>query len=240
MGDLNWLTVVTAALLLIGGLLGYINGLIKTILNLVIGAVTLLLVLVLSPRVNAYLQTQTGLVDYIGGRVEGIVWEQVENMQKNGEAFTLDAAGQQQLLENLPFLPTLKEALQENELVNGYADQGQEAFVSIVSSVAAGQIVILLAYFATFVVVFFVLRVMMLLLNVLEHLPLLHGINKLAGLAFGLAEGLLAVWLLGLVLTMAGTTQLGRSAAQCIGESPFLTAVYGNNLLQQIIFWSAK
>mgnify|MGYP007121872190 CR=1 FL=1 len=46
MMDGNWLMVVTAAILIIGGLLGYINGLIKTILNLVIGMITLVLVLV--------------------------------------------------------------------------------------------------------------------------------------------------------------------------------------------------
>lgn len=240
MDGANWLMIATVAILAIGGLLGYINGLIKTILNLVIGAVTLILVLFLSPRVSAYLQTQTGIPDYIENRVEGIVWEQVESMDKNGEEWIPDQAGQEELVAALPFLPALKEALLENDAVGNYVDQGREMFVAAASNVIAEQIVVLLAYFATFVVVFFVLRVVVFLLNVLEHLPLLHGVNKLAGLVFGLAEGLLAVWLLGLVLTMAGTTELSRSAAQCIDESPFLTALYGHNLLQYIIFWSVR
>lgn len=137
-------------------------------------------------------------------------------------------------------MPALTDSILANEAVSGYANQGLEAFASYISHAVSEQIVILLAYFATFLAVFFVLRVIVLLLNVLEHLPLLHGINKLAGLIFGLAEGLLAVWLLGLALTMAGTTGLGQSAARCISESSFLTAIYGNNLLQQIVFWAAR
>ena len=163
---------------------------------------------------------------------------QIETMQAGGQEILLDRAGQEELVRSLPFLPALTDSILANEAVGGYAGQGLEAFASYISHAVSEQIVILLAYFATFLAVFFVLRVIVLLLNVLEHLPLLHGINKLAGLIFGLAEGLLAVWLLGLALTMAGTTGLGQSAARCIGESSFLTAIYGNNLLQQIIFWS--
>ncbi len=235
----NWLMIVTVAILAVGGLLGYVNGLIKTVLNLVIGAVTLVLVLFLSPRVNSYLQTQTDLPNYIESRVEAVVWEQAESMLENGQEQLLDQVDRQKLIESLPFLPMLTETLLEKEAVSGYAEQGMEAFVAGISHVISSQIVVLLAYFATFLVVFFILRVAALLLNVLEHMPLLHGINKLAGLFFGLAEGLLAVWLLGLVLTLAGTSELSRSAARCISENSFLAAIYGNNLLQKIIFWSA-
>ena len=239
MMDGNWLMVVTIVILAAGALLGYINGLIKTVLNLVIGAVTLVLVLLLSPRVSSYLQTQTSLPNYIESRVEAVVWEQAEGMLENSQEQILDLAGQQKLVESLPFLPMLTETLLEKEAVNGYAEQGMEAFVAGISHIISDQIVVLLAYFATFLIVFFILRVAALLLNLLEHMPLLHGINKLAGLFFGLAEGLLAVWLLGLVLTLAGTSEISRSAARCIGENSFLAALYGNNLLQKIIFWSA-
>ena len=99
MMDGNWLMVVTIVILAAGALLGYINGLIKTVLNLVIGAVTLVLVLLLSPRVSSYLQTQTSLPNYIESRVEAVVWEQAEGMLENSQEQILDLAGQQKLVE---------------------------------------------------------------------------------------------------------------------------------------------
>ena len=109
-----------------------------------------------------------------------------------------------------------------------------------ISEAISGQIIVLMAYFATFLVVFFALRIAVFLLNILEHLPLVHGVNKFAGLLAGLAEGLVAIWILGIVLSVIGTTPLGQSAAECIRKSVFLQVLYGNNLLQQIIFWSVK
>lgn len=237
MTDVNWLLVVTAAILIVAAVLGYVRGLIKTILNLILGAVTLILVLILSPRVCAFLQ-QTSLPEYVNERVESVVWEQIEQAQERQQEIILDQAGQESFIEELPFFPALKDAVLKNEALNEYASEGLEQFAGYVSGTVADKIIVLIGYFITFLVVFFVLRLAVFLLNLLEHLPLLHGINKLAGLAVGLAEGLLVVWILGIVLAFIGTTALGQSAAQCIHESRFLSLLYGNNLLQQIVFWS--
>ncbi|MCI8402499.1 MAG: CvpA family protein [Lachnospiraceae bacterium] len=240
MGNMNWLMMVTVAILMVGALLGYINGLIKTILNLVIGAVTLILVLILSPRVCTFLQEQTGLPDYVGSRTEAVVREQVQELLAEQPGFVFDEAGQEALVEKLPFLPALKEAVSGSEQVQDFASQGTEYVITFISDAVAGQIIVLLAYFVTFVAVFLALRVVVFLLNILEHLPVIHGVNKLAGLVVGLAEGVIAVWILGTLLSVAGTTQLGQSAAQCIRESGFLTAIYGHNLVLRIIFWSLR
>lgn len=240
MNDVNWLVVVTAAILIVAGMLGYINGLIKTILNLVLGVVTLILVLIFSPKVCAFLQQETGLPEYINTKVEAVVWEQIEKQQENKQEILLDSAGRESFIEELPFVPAMKKALLENEQLNEYANQGLEQFAAFVSSTVSEKIVILIGYIATFLAVFFVLQLLVFLLHILEHLPLVHGINKLTGLALGLAEGVLIVWGLGIVLTVFGTSSLGQSAAQCIAESRFLSVLYGHNLLQQIVFWSVK
>ena len=84
MSDVNWLMVVTAAILIVAAMLGYINGLIKTILNLVLGIVTLVLVVVMSPKVCEFLQDKTPLPEYIQTKAEKIVYEQVENKIREG------------------------------------------------------------------------------------------------------------------------------------------------------------
>lgn len=237
MTDVNWLVVVTAAILIVAAMLGLVNGLIKTILRLVIGVVTLILVLILSPRACAYLQEETKLPAYISTKAESVVWEEIDKHQAEQGEIILDEAGRENFVNGLPFFPALKEAVLENEQIREYANQGLEQFASYISATVADKIVVLIGYFATFVLVFFALRVLVFLLNIVEHLPLVHGLNKLAGMAVGLAEGVFIVWILGILLTVIGTTPLGQSAAECISESKFLTMLYGNNLLQQMIFW---
>lgn len=146
----------------------------------------------------------------------------------------MDEQGQSAVIDQLPFVASVKDQLLETG--QEYLAQSTQAFASFVSSELTDTIVTLVGYIVTFVVVFFLLRLLVFLLRILEHLPIIHGLNKLGGLAAGLIEGLLIVWILGIVLTVAGTTEIGQSAAQCVAASEFLTAVYGNNLLLEIIF----
>jgi len=240
MGETNWLLVLTAAIFIVMAMVGYIRGFIKTIVNLVIGMVTFVLVMALSPKVCDFLR-QTSLPQYVETKVETVIWEKVEDLRASGQEIILDGAGQGgRLIDELPFAPILKNTLLNNEQLENSADQGLEQFAAYISRLAAERIIVLAGYAMTFLIVFFVLRVVVFLLNILEHLPLLHGLNKLAGLAMGLLEGLLIVWVLGIALTIFNTTELGQSGAQCIRQSSFLTALYGHNLLEQIIFWAAK
>ena len=232
--DSNWLLIVTIAILAVAMLFGYMRGLIRTVLNLIIGVLTFILVLIFSPQVCGFLQENTGLPAYVETRVEAVVWQTIEEQTGGNTEAVLDAQGQSAVIDQLPFVASVKDQLLETG--QEYLAQGTQAFASFVSSELTDTIVTLVGYIVTFVVVFFLLRLLVFLLRILEHLPIIHGLNKLGGLAAGLIEGLLIVWILGIVLTVAGTTEIGQSAAQCVAASEFLTAVYGNNLLLEIIF----
>ena len=235
MNEINWLMVVTAAILIVAGLLGYINGLIKTILNLVLGAMTFALVIFVSPYVCDYLQEQTPLPGYIQTKVESIVLEKAE--EKLQEGISLEQLGLDGLVEELPFLPAMKDAVLENEMFQEQATQEVQELASDIGAVVAEKVIVLIGYFSTFVVVFVALRILAFVLDIVGRLPLINRINKMTGLVAGLAEGLVVVWILGIGLTLIGTTELGQSAALCVQESKVLSVIYGYNLLQEIVFW---
>ena len=235
MSDINWLMVVTAAIFIVAGMLGYINGLIKTILNLVLGAMTLVLVVMVSPRVCTFLQEQTPLPGYIQSKAEGIVIEKAE--EKLQEGITLEQLGADAIVEELPFLPALKDAVLESEQFQGQASQRVQELAANIGKVVAEKVIILISYFTTFVVVFVALRIIAFVLDIIGRLPLINGINKMTGLVAGLAEGLVVVWILGIGLTLISTTDLGQSAAVCVQQSKFLSVIYGYNLLQKLVFW---
>ena len=68
-------------------------------------------------------------------------------------------------------------------------------------------------------------------LGIAAKLPVLHGINKLAGLLLGLAEGVFAVWVLFFVITVCSTTEWGGKLLVMIAENDILCWIYRSNLL---------
>ncbi len=68
-------------------------------------------------------------------------------------------------------------------------------------------------------------------LGIAAKLPVLHGINKLAGLILGLAEGVLAVWVLFFVITVCSTTEWGGKLLVMIAQNDILSWLYRTNLL---------
>ena len=72
-------------------------------------------------------------------------------------------------------------------------------------------------------------------LDLLAKLPVLRQINTVAGLAAGIAEGLLLVWVLFAILTMFAGSEFGKDALAMIGENPLLDFLYKNNLVSKYI-----
>lgn len=232
-GSVNWLLIVTVAILAVCAVMGMVHGLIKTIFELIIGVATLILVMILSPHVTAFLQEQTGLQDNLSAKVEEVLWEQYEEQD-----FSLNKDTFNEYVNSLPFFPVFKDEILNNQAVQGTVEEGVGQIIGAISQTVAGKMVVLIGYGLTYLIIFLALRILAALLNIIEKLPILHGINKLGGLVIGLAEGLFAVWILGILFTVFGMTSIGLSAAACIENSAFLTFVYGHNLLQQIIFWA--
>jgi hypothetical protein len=164
--------------------------------------------------------------------VESVLWEKYEEQD-----FTLSTDTLDQYVDGLPFFPSIKKAILQNETVQSSIQNGVSQSIHAMGEMVAGKMVALIGYAVTYLCIFLILRILASLLNILERLPIIHGVNKLGGLIVGLAEGLFAVWILGIVFTVFGMTELGQSAAACIQESTILSILYGHNLLQQIVFW---
>ena len=68
-------------------------------------------------------------------------------------------------------------------------------------------------------------------LGIAAKLPILHGINKTAGLLLGLGEGILAVWIFFFILTVCISTETGMKMLLMIADSEILSWIYRHNLL---------
>ena len=69
----------------------------------------------------------------------------------------------------------------------------------------------------------------------MARLPILSGVNKLAGAALGGAEGLIFLWLAFLLITAFSTTEWGMNLNRMIESSSWLSFLYDNNLLAKFV-----
>ena len=69
------------------------------------------------------------------------------------------------------------------------------------------------------------------LVDLIARLPILYGLNKIAGALLGLAHGLLLLWVGGLLLDLFSATPLGMSLMDQVRESTWLSLLYHYNLL---------
>lgn len=68
-------------------------------------------------------------------------------------------------------------------------------------------------------------------LGIVSHLPILHGLNKTAGLLLGFAEGVVLVWIFFVIITVCASTSVGGQLLKMTAQSSILSWLYRNNLL---------
>ncbi len=137
------------------------------------------------------------------------------------EASSLPAAWQQGLLNRLPAT-----AGQANDItVNGAASP-----LALLANELAGRILTALVFFVLFIIILFVIRlVLQLISNVVNKLPVIGALNRVAGLFAGVAYGLMLVLIALLVVTLA--VPWLPEAARTVSETTLLSFFYNNNPL---------
>ena len=99
----------------------------------------------------------------------------------------------------------------------------------------AGQVVQRLAWVLSFALILAVLSVVVHFLDILARLPVLKNINRLGGLAIGLLEGLIVVWILFLAVFLCQGTEFGREMMDTIQGNAILKLISDSNILEHMI-----
>ena len=131
----------------------------------------------------------------------------------------------------------MKDKLLENNNNEVYKSLGVGSFVSYIGAYLAKLITDIIAFLLTFLLVTLVVRITMYALNIMGELPVLYGLNRVAGGILGLATGLLLVWVFFAGITLAYQTALGKECFTMIESNQFLSFLYENNPILQ---WVTK
>lgn len=225
---MNWLFLVAAVFIGFHVFDGVRRGFIKKAVSALSLVITLVLVTWITPGVNTFLQNHTSIHKSIQTACT--------------ELFTDDAydaevkTNQVQMIENMALPDNLKAMLLENNNAEAYSFLNVTGFYEYVGAYLANVIVSALSYLIAFVVVWTLVRIALVACNIVAMLPVLHGVNKLAGAALGAAEAVVLIWIAFLIVTIFCNGALGQMIFGLIEENAFLSFLYSRNVIMNIVF----
>ena len=144
-------------------------------------------------------------------------------------------ASDEDLINSLPLPAVLKKNLIKNNTESVYKAFGIDELKKYIANYLTGLIFNVLSFILVYAGVMIILTVAVSALDLVAKLPVIHSMNKLGGLLFGLVNGLVVLWIICLVVTVFSGTGLGSLIYAQINENPWLRLIYNNNYLLVIM-----
>lgn len=224
---MNWLLIIVAGIILFNVFDGIRCGFIRKAVSMLSLVATLVLVTWLTPMITGFLTEYTPIQKSLQEKCAQMLYDDDYNEKEKSD--------QVSAIEAMPLPDNIKEMLLENNNYEAYHLLNVTGFYEYVGAYLARMIISAMAYLIAVIVVWTSLRAVLTALNIIAKLPVLHGINKLAGGVLGAAEGIAFVWIAFLVVTVFCNGSLGQQFFNLISESRLLTFLYTQNIIMKIV-----
>ena len=201
---------VAVAVLVLAAWRGYRLGIIKMLLYVAVLLITMVLSGILVRPAAEMVKNNTSLYANIE--------EAVADMIEDHEVTNIEAA------MNLPFPEYMLEEIQQ-------AMEVDSTVADVAAEVIASQIFNAIVYICLNILIYVILRIIVSALGIVAQLQVIKEVNKLAGFAVGVLEGIVILWLLCLLLQACGSEEWAQDMFVQINNSDFLSWIYNHNLL---------
>lgn len=213
--------LVCIGILAVMGWRGYRSGLIKVILYIAVLVISVAVSGFLVQPISSYIKENTSLYENVEKSVREVIDE-----QEFADEDTIN-----EFIQELPFPEYILEAAEEQAI----PASGADAVMDIVSETIALKIFHAIVYSCLMIVIYVVLSVVVSAFNIIARLPVIREVNKLAGLALGLAEGVIILWLLCILVQACGSESWAQEIFVQINENSFLSFLYNHNVIVNIL-----
>ena len=222
----QWLPIAVGVFLVGMMLYGHYRGFLRQCVSVGALIITIMAVRYATPYVTGFLQENTQIRQSIAqmmAQATGI--DDLQEEQEDMPAF------QRIAIEKLNLPQSMKDALIENNNSEVYQLLGVDHFIEYVSTYLAGVLINAIVSVFMFLATFILIQLLVRWLDLIARLPIIYGLNKIAGALLGLAHGLLLLWVAGLLLDLFSATPLGTSLMDQVRGSTWLSFLYHYNLL---------
>lgn len=231
---MNILLLVVGIIFGVCVFIGYKKGLVKIVASLAATLVIILLVGMITPHISKWIQQSTPLTESVQKKVVGMLAPEA-GTSVSFDDMEISREQQITLIEGAELPKIIQQMLLENNNSEVYKALGVNTFGEYVGKYVAKVIADIIAFLVAFVLVTIIVRVAIGVLGIIDKLPLIGGMNRIAGGVVGIGVGLLAVWVFFVLITLLYNTGIGATCLASISESKILTMLYDGNLLMKYI-----
>lgn len=219
---MNTLTLIVIAIIAVFGFIGHAKGFLKMMLSILSLALTLYVATLISPYISAWLQ-QTNLYDSV---YEGTYTYVNDALRQSTVGDIQSAMDQLQLPENI----------QNYVLAGENIIMDRVGIAQIIAERLTAMVFDVLVFLVTFAGAMIIIKLLFAAVNLMSHLPIIHGVNKIAGLILGILEGLVVVWVFFIIISLTNGSEFAYNMYAQINESAFLTFLYNKNVIMSLLF----
>lgn len=215
---MNILFILMGIILILFGIKGYKQGILKQGFNLFFWLFGFGLVLKFTPYVREFVLKQTSLEAKIMAFLQKKL---VIDIHLN-EELIVGGKGISSLIGRF---------FEEDKLLQIFSEQGLEGVRYFIYETLARQIITGVIFLASILLVFFLLRTFILGLDLVDKLPVIHQFNRLGGTFIGVVEGGLVCLLVLVFLTIFQGLPLSQFLLKDLDKIPVLERMYQGILM---------
>lgn len=241
---MNYTLIAVGAIFVICALIGYIRGFVRIVATLLATLAIIVLVSFLTPYVSGVLMSVLPIEKMVEEKAMEILLGDTVVEQSEGEEseevlvpaeVETSREVQISLIEKAKLPEVFKQSLLENNNKEIYNALGVDKFSDYVSKYLAKMFTDIASFLITLLVVTIVVRTALYILGIISDLPLIGGVNRLAGAVLGLGTGLIIVWIFFIVITVIYDNSISQKCMQEIASNEILTELYNRNILMNFI-----
>ena len=228
----HWLSIGAGVFLLSMVLYGHYRGFLKMATGVLTLVLSLTVVRTAVPYMTGLLAANTGLRRAIG---QGLL--HMSGLKDGGIGLSVTLPAQQrQSIENLKLPEQMKEILLENNNHEIYNLLGVDSFFEYLGASLANMVLNLIVSVVLFAAVYFLIRFVIKWLDLMAHLPILSGMNQIAGALLGAVQGLAVLWAAGVALGFCSAAVWAQPVLAQIEGSIWLSYLYHHNLFNWLLY----
>ncbi len=230
----HWLAAGVGVFLLAMVLHGHYRGFLKIAVSMTALVLSLVIVRLATPYVTDFLKQNTAVQSVIQKGVLNLTGAAGGISEVSPEETALPAA-QRLVIEQLRIPEQMKEALIENNNNEVYRILGVDAFFDYISAYIANMILTIIGSILLFIIVYVGLRLVVRWLDLIAKIPIIAGINQIAGALLGGVQGLLILWCGCLVISFSSGSAWTVPVLEQINQSIWLSFLYQNNIFNWLL-----
>lgn len=231
---MNGLLLAVGIIFLVCIGIGYKRGFLKIVASMLATIAIIVLVTILTPYVSEGIRSVTP--------VEEVMQEKCIDMlipDKSGDDKVIEDdlsdEKQRKLIEESKLPKMFQDMLVVNNNDEVYELLGVTTFGEYVGTYFAKVITDIIAFLVTLLIVTILVRTVLCMVGVIDKLPVIGGMNRVAGGIIGIGTGLIIVWVLFLVITVFYDNSISQACLEDISENRILQVLYDSNILMKYV-----